>query len=159
MVEEAYWQECANALIPMLYKMAVGILHNDADAQDAVQTALLKAWAARGRIQPATCRAYIVRILINESRDMLRKRAYSFPTDQVPELTIGEEGEAIRDLVSAIYSLPEKYRLPLYLKYLEGLTEKEAAAALQISCVTFRSRLHRARVALRRTLDGEVDWE
>ena len=50
-------------------------------------------------------------------------------------------------------------RLTLLLKYMQDLSEKEAAAALGIPVTTFKNRLHRARKALRKTLDREVTFE
>ena len=57
----------------------------------------------------------------------------------------------------AMDALPEKLRTPLLLKYMEGFSEQEIAGALGIPVTTVKSRLHRARKALRRMLeDAEV---
>ena len=57
-------------------------------------------------------------------------------------------------------ALAEKLRTPLLLRYMEGFTEKEIAQALGVSLPTVKSRLHRARRALREELgDSEVTFE
>ena len=65
----------------------------------------------------------------------------------------------MREVYQAISALPESLRLPLCLKYLEDLSEKEAAQALGLTVTTFKSRLHRARKLLRKSLDREVTLE
>ena len=63
------------------------------------------------------------------------------------------------EYLRTLEALPEKLRLPVYLKYLEDFSEAEAAQALHIPVTTFRGRLHRARMRLRRILDREVTLE
>lgn len=81
----------------------------------------------------------------------------SFPVSEIPDAAVTPPD--YRDLYDAIRHLPEELRLPLLLKYLQGASEKEGALALQIPVTTFKNRLHRARKALRKTLDREVMFE
>ena len=141
----------------MLYKIAVGILRSDPDARDAVQQALLKAWEKKENARPGKFRGYLTRILINECRNIQRHRMRVFPAESVPapeQLT-----PDYRDLYDAISMLPEELRLPLLLKYIQGCSEKEGAAALGIPVTTFKNRLYRARKQLRASLDQEVMFE
>ena len=69
-----------------------------------------------------------------------------FPVETVPDRPTAQENET--GLKEAMDSLPEKLRLALLLKYMEGMTEKEAALALNISLTTLKSRLFRGRKAL-----------
>lgn len=80
-----------------------------------------------------------------------------FPVETVPDSPTFQEDEI--GLKEAMDSLPEKIRLPLLLKYMEGMTEKEAAMALKISLTTLKSRLFRARKALAKQLKEEVKLE
>ena len=63
-----------------------------------------------------------------------------------------------RELRRAIDGLPERLRLPLLLKYMEGYSEKEAAAALGITLPALKGRLLRARRQLAKELKEEVEW-
>lgn len=158
MADREEYERVANALLPMLYKMAMGILHNDADARDAVQQALLKGWEKKEAARPGMFQWYLNRILINECRNIQRKRMRVFPVSQMPE-NAAPANPDYQDLYQAIRALPEELKLPLLLKYLQGASEKEGAMALQIPVTTFKNRLHRARKALRKMLDQEVMFE
>lgn len=141
-----------------LYKLALSILRRHADAQDAVQQALLKTWEKRASIREETFKAYLTRVVINECRNIQRHRMRETP-QELPELSVHEAPAEYRELYDAIDLLPEHYKLPIMLKYLNGLSEKEAAKTLNIPVPAFKSRLHRARKALRAHLDREVVFE
>lgn len=141
-----------------LYKLALSILRQQADAQDAVQQALANTWEKRDRIREETFKAYLTRAVINECRNIQRLRMRVSP-QELPALPAPETPPGYRALYEAIGLLPENYRLPILLKYLNGLSEKEAAAALRIPIPAFKSRLHRARKALKAQLDREVVFE
>ena len=141
-----------------LYRLSLSILRSAADAQDAVQQGMLRAWERRRQVSDESrVRAWLTRIVVNECRNIQRKRMRVFPAAQMPECGVtnhAAEGEAMRDAMDA---LPEKLRTPLLLKYMEEFSEQEIAGALGIPVTTVKSRLHRARKALRRMLeDAEV---
>ena len=141
-----------------LYKLAFSILRNHADAQDAVQQALQKTGEKRAGIREDTFKAYLARVVINECRNIQRHRMRVSP-QELPELPAPQAPEEYLALYAAIDLLPEHYKLPIMLKYLNGLSEKEAARTLNIPVTAFKSRLHRARKALRAHLDREVVFE
>ena len=64
-----------------------------------------------------------------------------------------EQGELREVLERAIRALPMRYRTALILRDVEGLSTREAAAVMQLGEAAFKSRLHRARLAVRRSLD------
>lgn len=140
-----------------LYRIALSILRNPADAQDAVQQAFLNAWVHREKAYPGRETGWITRILINECRNIQRHRMRMFPVETVPDRPTAQENET--GLKEALECLPEKIRLALLLKYMEGMTEKEAALALNISLTTLKSRLFRGRKALAKQLKEEVKLE
>jgi len=144
-------------LTPALYRIALSILRQDADARDAVQLALLKAWEKRDRIEPEKFRAYVSRIAVNVCRDEQRRRMRISPVETLPERP--DLSPDYRELYEALQELPEHLRLCAVLKYLQGYSEQEAAQTLKIPVSTFRNRLHRARKALRKMLDREVTFE
>jgi len=64
-----------------------------------------------------------------------------------------EQGELRVRLEQAIRDLPLDYRAPLVLRDVEGLSTAEAAAIMDLGEAAFKSRLHRARLAVRETID------
>lgn len=157
MVTQEAFERTAKELLPVLYKMAMGLLRCDADARDAVQTALLKGWERRMDARAETFRGYLTRILINACRDTQRRRMRVFPAELPP--AAAPPAPDYGALYAALDALPEHLRLPVYLKYLHDYSEKEAALALGVPVTTFKNRLHRARKALRRALEREVTFE
>lgn len=156
MIEEREWQETAKAMLPAMYRVAYGLLGSDADAQDAVQTALMKAWETRDRASSEHMKGYVTRIVVNESRNIQRARMRMSPVSEVPERRAVQEESRLSEVLEAIYALPQPLREAVVLKYLNDTPEKEAARALGIPMTTLRSRLFRARQQLRKTLCEEV---
>lgn len=147
------------------------ILGNDSDAQDAVQEAFLSAFRSidkfDGRSQLGT---WLHRITVNACLMRLRKQQRrneqdierllpSFEpnghladrqTDWSEPALAQVERQETRDLVrQAIDQLPEDYRTVLLLRDIEELNTAETAAALGVSNALVKTRLHRARQALR----------
>ena len=139
--------------MPSLYRAAYSIVQNRHDAEDAVQQALLNAWKGREKARDGAERAWMMRIVINECYTILRKRQRSIPTDQVPETPVQQADPALYEAISA---LPENLRTPFLLKYMEGMSEKEVAAALRLPLPSVKNRLFRARKKLQKELQEEV---
>ena len=159
-----------------LYRTARAILRDDAEAEDVVQEAYLKAYAAlesfRGESKLST---WLVRITANEALMRRRKNAKSamvVPMDaagggeQQREDPMSEEagpendalrGEVRRLLEKRIDALPDGYRAVFVLRALEELTVEETAAALDIPEPTVRTWYFRARGLLRESLARDVD--
>ena len=137
-----------------LYRVAQAILWREADCLDAVQEAVFRGWLKKDRLSdPERLETWLVRILVNECKDALRRRR----RDPVAlEADIGREDRLCEDLQLrlALRRLPEKYRLPLVLHHLEGYPLEDVARALGITRSLAMSRLHQARRALRKLLDG-----
>ena len=157
MADRQEYERVAQEALPSLYKIAMGILRCDADARDAVQQALLRGWEKKENAREGMFRWYLTRILINECRNIQRQRMRVFPAEMPPAADAMPPD--YRDLYDAIFQLPDELRLPLLLKYIQGASEKEGAKALDIPVSTFKNRLHRARKALRASLDREVMLE
>lgn len=158
-----------------IYRVARRMTGNDADAEDVTQTVLLKvlekADAYRGESDPM---GWIYRIAVNEAREHHRRRGRR-PTvslDRLPvdvdesehllgvsDLSARPERRAMaaeidRVVRDAIQELPDGYREAVILLDLEGLTYKQAAQALDLTLGGFKTRLHRARLHLRRRLEA-----
>ena len=109
MIDRLEFERAAQELLPPLYRIAISILRRDADARDAVQQALLKAWEKREHIEPGSFRAYVSRITVNECRNVQRQRMRELPLEapSMPETVTAD----YRDLYEALYELPEDHRL------------------------------------------------
>ena len=157
MADRQEYERVAAESLSALYKIAMGMLRQEADARDAVQQALLKGWEKKESAREGMFRWYLTRILINECHNIQRQRMRVFPVETPPDAEI--ENPDYTDLYAAIHALPEDLRLPVLVKYLQGASEKEGGMALGIPVTTFKNRLHRARKALRKMLDQEVMFE
>ena len=148
--EQMYMRE-----LPGLYRMAQGILRHTADAQDAVQQAVLKAWQKADVIRTGQERAYLTRIVINECRNIQRSRQRVVPVSDVPEQPDRVSG--LPELRDAVDRLPEKTRIPFLLVYMEGYSVREAADIVGITVFALKSRIKRAKKLLRLALGEEED--
>ena len=133
-----------------LFRVAFSILQNREDALDAVQEAVLRAWTALHRLKnEAFFGTWITRIVINVSRDMLKKRRHSF--------TLLPAAPNMPPVLAELCALPEKLRLPVVLHYIDGYSVSETAGILHLPMSTVRGRLARARKQLLLELTGEED--
>lgn len=136
-----------------LYRVAYSTLRNNADCEDAVQDALLKAWSKLHTLkEPAYFETWLIRILINESRQLLRRRgtAETELTENIPQ----PEQEEI-SLHQAIMHLPEKQRIAVELHHIEGYSVREVAKLMRLPEGTIKWRLKRAREQLKDILEKE----
>ena len=154
------------------FVMALSFLRNDADAEDAVQEAFLKAYRHLASFRSeAKFGTWVISITLNEARSRLR-RSTAMPTDSL-DADSDEPGHVspalLRDwreipsealerqelrlmLQEAIAALPDNYRAVYLLRDVEELSSIEAAEALKISVGALKVRLHRARMMLQKNL-------
>ena len=157
-----------------LYRVARAIVRDDAEAEDVLQEAYVRAFVALADLRDnAQVRSWLTRIVINEARVRLRGRR---PTVDLSELDAGagddlrglqfaagvgdpERGaaaaEARRLLERSIDALPAAFRLVFVLRDVHGLSVEDTAAELGLRPETVRTRLYRARRLLRGLL-GET---
>ena len=153
----------------ILYRTARAILRDDAEAEEAVQDAYLKAFRALDSFRAESrLSTWLVRIAANEALMRRRGRAKSaeviplsgteepMDTAERPEQAAGR-GELRRLLEARIDRLPEDFRAVFVLRALEDLSVEETAHALGIPEATVRSRFFRARGLLREALAREID--
>ena len=162
-----------------LYMAALSITNNDADAEEVVQEAILKAFKAIGRFRgESKFSTWIIQIAINEARMKLRKdRRHLY--ESIDEPRIGEdegdymprdfadwreipsealESSRLREaLRKAMASLPPKYRQVLVLRDMEHLNIAETAKVMNITEAAVKTRLLRARLMMRDALAPGYD--
>ena len=169
------FEACVRAHCGQLLVVARRILRNEEDARDAVQDAFLSAFkdisGFEGRSHLGT---WLHRIVVNAALGRLRglqRHPEKSIEDLLPHFGEGEhqldppapwkatpatvlEQQESRELVRrCISQLPEGYRTILLLRDIEGLDTEEAARMLETSVGVVKTRLHRARQALRALLD------
>lgn len=138
-----------------LYRVAKSILRSDADCADAVQEALLKALQGAGRLRNEQyAKTWLIRILINTCKDMLRKSARC-QTVTLTDLYPAPEYSHQQELYDALQALDDPIRLPLVLHYLEGFSIREIAQMLMLPEGTIKRRMWQGRNELRVLLSEE----
>ena len=170
--EELDW--VVSRYLPMFYKRALRFLGNAADAEDAVQDALLSAYRHLGQFRgQAQLSTWLMTIVTNAARMQLRRRHsgyFSLDQEQGEDrLTFSERlpdskpspeevcstVEARNRLVEGVERLSPKLRRAFQLRDIDGLTTKEAAHVLGVPQGTVKARLARARVRLARVVRGK----
>ncbi len=150
--------------LPRLLGVATRMLGDRSEAEDVAQEAFLRLWRQAGRWRPgaALFDTWLHRVTLNLCYDRLRRRR-EITSDAVPEQAdpAATADQAMIDqardarLAAAIQSLPERQRAALVLQYYEGLSNIEAAAAMEIGVDALESLLSRARRGLRDRLRGD----
>ncbi|MFC2090096.1 RNA polymerase sigma factor [Bacteroidota bacterium] len=145
-----------------MYNIALRILNNTAEAEDAMQESFLKAFQKLETYSgEVTFGAWLKKIVINQSLDMLKVRKTLISIDSVAEMTEEDEGIdyleykdlSVNKIKEALYSLPEGYRVVLSLYLIEGYDHDEIAQILNINSATSRTQYHRAKKKLAATLN------
>lgn len=143
------------AMRQTLFRICFAQLPSAQDREDAVQEALARAWRKRGQLrEEGYLQTWLVRILLNVCHDMQRRGQRMVPTAEI-ELPVQDTSPdgALRE---ALLALPEKYRLPILLYYLEGYSLRQVAQMLRIPENTVKTRLSRGRQQLKERLHEEV---
>ncbi len=132
------------------------VTRNQADAEDVAQDALLKAYRALGQVDPATFRAWLLRIVVNQARNHLKaaRRREALADRSAAEASVtGTEpsaetsmlaGEQRVVLMRALNELREEDRLAIGYRYFFDLSESEIVEVLGSPRGTVKSRLSRA---------------
>jgi len=155
-----------------VYIMALSLLHNEADAEDAAQEAFLKAFRNLAHFRgEAKFSTWLISITLNEARSRLRsgKTMKMESLDEPPEgqdrvtpallrdwreiPSEALERQEVRSLLQqAVTDLPLIYREVFLLRDVEELSVNESADALGITVASVKVRLHRARIMLQKKL-------
>jgi RNA polymerase sigma-70 factor, ECF subfamily len=171
----AAFQEIMRRNNRRLFRTARSILCNDWEAEEVVQDAYVKGFSALESFrQESQLSTWLTRIVINDALGRLRSRREHLPLSQLDETAMGEiiqfpgrephtdpERETalneIRGLLEqAIDALPEPFREVFVLRQVEGLSVEETALVLSLPPDTVKTRLHRARMRLRRALQHQL---
>ena len=152
-----------------LYRHAARIVGPGPDAEDVVQDAFLSAWRSIGSFEGTSFRAWLFRSVTNRALDRVRSRkrrpelplepaddeeaTWAEPASPGPELAdLAASREALLVVEEALKLVPDVQRAALLLRDVEGFAYEEIALMTGVEIGTVKSRIHRARVAVRNTL-------
>lgn len=163
MSNEAFTQ-LVDAHYTPLYRFALSLARNSADAGDLVQQTFF-IWATKGESLRETSKAKSW-LFTTLYREFLRGRRRDARATSIEDLPPGEQEIAAEDIdcvakldaatvMTALQSVDEVFRAPLTLFYLEDLSYQEIAEALEVPIGTVMSRLSRGKTQLRAALQRE----
>jgi RNA polymerase sigma-70 factor, ECF subfamily len=152
-----------------IYRTVRGIVRDESEAEDVMQQAYVNAFAnLRQFAGRSSLSTWLTRIAINEALARVRPRALRIADDfgeealaqimeQIEETSPDPEQQAATSQLSRfveaeIAALPERYRCVILLREVEGLSTAETAECLGLAEDAVKTRLHRARAALRDNL-------
>lgn len=150
-----------------LYAVVLRFVADADEAEEVTQETFLRAWRSIERFElRSRFFTWLYRIGINEAKRRAERSPLSgtvssiedSPIDDAPDWSEApefhaEQGHLRSMLEAAVRALPFEYRAPLILRDVEGLSTQEAAEVLGLREAAFKSRLHRARLVVRRAVD------
>ena len=172
---------CFNCIVTgfqgQAYNLACRILNDRHLAEDTVQESLTSAYRSFGQFRGDNLRGWLMRIVANNCRDMLRASrsrpsvpldpvstdfeqddgaltAANLPSDEESPEDFAERGELRRTIEAGLDSLPEERKIAIVMVDVQGFSYEEAATALNCSVGTIKSRISRGRRELRDFLRG-----
>lgn len=127
------------------YRIARSRLYNDEDVKDAIQEMLLTGWEKRGTLkEPRYFKTWMIRILINQCNNILRKSSRSESLENIPE-PYADDMEGNIMFKAMLQNLSEKNRMVMALYYGDSYTIREISQILEISEDAVKQRLVRGR--------------
>ena len=159
-------QEYINVLVAkygdMVLRLAYTYLKNRADAEDIVQDVFLQIIDKKPLFNDEThTKSWLIRTTSNMCKNKLNlfwnKNRCS--DEELEKLSGYDSYSTDSDVLKAVMSLPQKYRVTVYMYYYEDYSTPEIAQIMKKSDTTVRSLLHRARGKLKEILKEDYDFE
>lgn len=146
----------------MVLRLSYTYLKNKADAEDVVQDVFLKIIEKHPDFNDTTHeKSWIMRVTVNTCKNKLKLfwNRNRHPIDEVTETASYDAYHTDSNVLKAIMSLPDKYRIVVYMYYYEEYPTPDISKIIGKSETTVRSLLHRARNRLKDMLKEEYDFE
>lgn len=149
-MDETSFNEAVRSMERRMYAVARSMLRSDADCADAMQTAVFSAWRRLSSLRDEhRFSAWLMRILINACRDIQRNYQRRSIEQALDDSIPAVHAAPCSDLRWALEMLPEKYRLPVVLRHLAGMSISEIASAMKLPHTTVKWRIHEGLCRLR----------
>jgi RNA polymerase sigma-70 factor, ECF subfamily len=154
-----------------VYRVVRSILRGSDEIEDVIQQAYVQAFLHLDQFEEtARWSTWVCRIAINEALARLRQRGRFVSIDAASEEAMPKFARVSSDdperaaagrefgqvVEQAIDELPEMFRSVLILREVEGMSTSETAAVLDVEVDVVKTRLHRARAALRSLIEGRL---
>jgi RNA polymerase sigma-70 factor (ECF subfamily) len=163
------FEELAREAEAGLYRHVLRIVGAPDEADDVVQDAFISAWRSLAAFEGGSFRAWLFRIATNRSIDLIRARRrrgelplepsedeaveWAEPAAEGPDpAELASRSEALAVVEEALRSVPAEQRAALLLRDVEGFSYEEIAQIAAVEVGTVKSRIHRARTAVRNVL-------
>ena len=171
--DRAAFEELVRRHADRLYAVVIRFGAPGGEAEEIVQEAFVRAWRAVGSFKgESQFFTWLYRIAINEAKRQMTRRGAELERvaadgmaletigDPAPSPQLRAEHQDLREaLERAVRALPMDYRSPLVLRDIEGLSTSQAAAVMQLAEPAVKSRLHRARLAVREAMEDYLGVE
>lgn len=140
---------------PAMQRMAECLLHNETEAEDAVQDAVVQLWNQREELLgSASAEAFCITVVKRRCVDLLRKRHIFVPIDEAPLQCDPppDDEDRYQKALALVRRLPPQQQQAILMKYEEQLSSEEIAERLGVSLTNLYTILSRAYSALRESL-------
>lgn len=147
--DSEYIKELVNNYGNMLYRIALCVLCDKDDAEDAVQDAFLKFLTKAPEFESEEHKkAWLIRVVTNISKNIsiLRIKHRTLDINELEYVGVVDED---KDVFEAVMSLPVKYKIVMILHYIEGYPTKDISEIINISDAAVRKRLQKGRELLK----------
>ena len=154
------FEQLVTAYRNQVFRLALRMCGNEADADEVAQEAFLSAWKGlpnfRGESRFST---WLYQLTTHAAIDLMRREKRQAAAEDIDEITTADDGpspqqqveraETRREVRSALMQLPEEYRQVLVLRFMQELSYEEIGRALKLPVGTVKSRLNRAKAQLK----------
>lgn len=152
-IKKEQFSELIRKYSPDMYRLAVGILQNRQDAEDAVSEAVLRAYENIRKLRSTEkFKAWIMQITANEAKKIYTRRKRTFIPEHLEELMPVFEDEH-HELWDVVMKLDVAFRETVILFYYDRLSIREIAQVLKVKEGTVKSRLSRGKKQLKEMLE------
>ena len=140
----------------LVYRTALTVTGNYSDAEDVMQEVFFKYFRSHPTFESESHeKAWLLRVTVNAGKSLLRSAWHRKRVDvDISQLPVQTEEGGNSEVLSAVLSLPEKYRIAIYLHYYENYSIREIAGITGQSETAVSQQLSRGRTKLRKKLGG-----
>ena len=140
-----------------VYRLSYSYLLNEQDAEDVIQKVYIKLYNNKKILMLSNneVKRWLFKVCINESKDILKspwRKLKSSITNDIKDEKVKND-----TLLEALNNINSDYRIPLYLYYYEGYSIKEIAVQLKKSESAIKMRLFRAKEALKKEMEENIN--